>query len=113
MIESINPATEDVIAEYEPYSDEVIENRIQMADVVHRCWRGTTFADRAERLNHLAELLEERKEEAAQLMTAEMGKPIHQAYSEVEKSAWVCRFYAEHAEEFLTSRTVPSNAKKS
>ncbi|MBD3672875.1 MAG: NAD-dependent succinate-semialdehyde dehydrogenase [Planctomycetaceae bacterium] len=113
MIKSINPATEKVIAEYEPYSEEAVDNRLQMAQVAHQSWRGTTFADRSERLNRLADVLESRKDSAAQLMTAEMGKPITQAYAEVEKSAWVCRFYAEHGEEFLTSRTISTDAEKS
>jgi acyl-CoA reductase-like NAD-dependent aldehyde dehydrogenase len=49
----------------------------------------------------------------AALMTGEMGKPIRQSEAEVEKCAWCCDFYAEHAESFLSEIETPSSATKS
>jgi len=113
MIESINPATEALIEQYEPFSDEVVENRLQMADETQRAWKNSSFSDRSDRLNRLAEVLESNKTQASQLMTAEMGKPITQAEAEIEKSAWVCRYYAQHAEEFLSARSISTDAEDS
>jgi succinate-semialdehyde dehydrogenase/glutarate-semialdehyde dehydrogenase len=113
MIKSINPATEEVIQEYAPTAPEDVENRLQMADEAQRAWCGSSFADRAVRLRHLAEILTGDKESLAQLMTAEMGKPIKQARAEIEKCALVCNFYADKAEEFLSPRKIETDASDS
>jgi succinate-semialdehyde dehydrogenase/glutarate-semialdehyde dehydrogenase len=57
-------------------------------------------------LNKLAGLLEEEKEVLADLITSEMGKPIRESIAEIDKCAWVCRYYAEHAPDFLKKKYV-------
>ncbi|MFB6185772.1 MAG: NAD-dependent succinate-semialdehyde dehydrogenase, partial [Halobacteriaceae archaeon] len=59
-------------------------------------------------LEQAGDVLRENKQEYAELMTKEMGKPITQAISEVEKCAWVCDHYAEHAGEYLQDEHHPS-----
>ncbi|MEB3228204.1 MAG: NAD-dependent succinate-semialdehyde dehydrogenase, partial [Synechocystis sp.] len=63
--------------------------------------------------HNAAQILEDRQQEFAALMTLEMGKPIKQAIAEVNKCALVCRFYADHAEDFLSDETVPTDASHS
>src|SRR5207237_5507119 len=60
-----------------------------------------------------AEILESEKQLFARTMTLEMGKPITGAVSEAEKCAWVCRYYAENAEQHLDDEIVETNATKS
>jgi succinate-semialdehyde dehydrogenase/glutarate-semialdehyde dehydrogenase len=60
-----------------------------------------------------ADILEADKNRFAQLMTIEMGKPISGAVSEVEKCAWVCRYYAENAAHHLDDQIVATNAAHS
>ena len=60
-----------------------------------------------------AEILENEKKEFARLMTIEMGKPIQAAVQETEKCAWVCRYYAEHAERHLADEIIETNATMS
>ncbi len=62
---------------------------------------------------HASEILENGKDEFAQLMTLEMGKPIKSAVQEAEKCAWVCRYYAENAETYLADEVIVTNAAKS
>src|SRR5690606_41612990 len=68
--------------------------------------RRTTYAQRAERLARLADLLEGRAEELGRLMTEEMGKPIGAAVAEAKKCALACRYYVEHGEEHLAGEPV-------
>ncbi|MBK6915205.1 MAG: NAD-dependent succinate-semialdehyde dehydrogenase [Ignavibacteriales bacterium] len=76
-------------------------------------WRKTSFEFRASKIRSAAAILRKRKEEFAKLMTLEMGKPIVQARAEVEKCAWVCDYYADNAEKFLTDEIVETDAQKS
>jgi succinate-semialdehyde dehydrogenase/glutarate-semialdehyde dehydrogenase len=64
-------------------------------------------------MSRAAALLRERREEYAALMATEMGKPVLQGSAEVEKCAWVCDYYAEHAERFLAAEAVDSDASRS
>src|SRR5215217_4118300 len=85
-IESINPATEEVLE---------------------------TFEERAEFMRRAAESLREEKPRFAKLMTLEMGKPIAEAEAEVDKCAWNLDFYADNAERYLADESVETNAIQS
>ena len=64
-------------------------------------------------MRHLAELLKQKKELLGLLMTKEMGKPIKQSIAEAEKCAWVCEYYADNAEKFLSQKEIPTGSTKS
>src|SRR6266566_4763328 len=112
-IESVNPATEGVIATFEQFTPEQLEQALVEADTAFRDWRRHSIGDRSTAMRRAAELLRSRKERYAGLITAEMGKPITQAEAEVEKCAWVCDYFAEHAERFLARQPVQTNARVS
>jgi succinate-semialdehyde dehydrogenase/glutarate-semialdehyde dehydrogenase len=73
----------------------------------------TSFSDRSRLMMNAANVLRVKKEEYSKLMTLEMGKPIAQSRSEVEKCAWVCEYYAENAEKFLADELIQTDASKS
>lgn len=77
------------------------------------CWRTKSFKERGECLSKAAEVLLTHKIEYANLVADEMGKPITQAYAELDKSAWGCRYYAEHAGELLKDEVIKTEAKES
>jgi succinate-semialdehyde dehydrogenase/glutarate-semialdehyde dehydrogenase len=76
-------------------------------------WSRRSFAERGRCFVALAERLEHEQEELARLMAEEMGKPLAEGRAEIQKCAWVARFYAEHAAAFLADRTVATDARKS
>src|SRR5437764_13029894 len=98
-IASINPATGETIKTYPPHSESEIEDKLERASNTFDEYRHTSFDDRAEKMMCAAEILEDKdqKKKLSLIMTAEMGKPINAAVAEVEKCAWVCRYYAANA----------------
>ena len=111
-IQSINPATEEVLATFEDLTPEQTERTIAEGDASFRQWREARFAERGALVRRAAAILRERKARYAGLITAEMGKPITEAEAEVEKCAWNCDFYAENAERFLGDERVETNAQQ-
>ena len=112
-IASINPATLETLKTFEPLGDQQLDEKLQRAFEVFQSYRRTSFADRAPLMLRAAGILESEKQDFARLMTLEMGKPINAAVQEVEKCAWVCRYYAENAERHLADEIVETNATKS
>jgi succinate-semialdehyde dehydrogenase/glutarate-semialdehyde dehydrogenase len=112
-IASINPATGETLKTFFELSPPQIEEKLQLAADTFRTHRRTSFADRSRMMQRAAEILESEKLEFAKVMTNEMGKPIKAAISEAEKCSWVCRYYAENAEDHLADRVVETNARKS
>lgn len=112
-MKAINPKNNRLIKEYEEHSREDVLNILQAVQADFEAWRKTSFAERAEKMHKAAEVLRTRKEEFARLITDEMGKIIRESRAEVEKCAWVCDYYADHAEEFLKNEYVQTDASES
>ena len=113
MFKSINPYNQEVIETYGEFQEDRIRILLETAELTFEGWRKTGFNERANYLRHTARLLKENKDKYAKKMTLEMGKPISQAESEIEKCAWVCEHYAENGEEFLKSEKIKSDASQS
>ncbi|HPM77879.1 MAG TPA: NAD-dependent succinate-semialdehyde dehydrogenase [bacterium] len=109
----INPATGELLAQFEEHTPAQVEGTLNAARDAFHAWRETSFAARADVVRRAAALLREQVKAHALLMTREMGKPIGQARAEVEKCAWVCDYYAEHAERFLAPRQIVTDAQYS
>jgi succinate-semialdehyde dehydrogenase / glutarate-semialdehyde dehydrogenase len=109
-IATINPATGETLQTFEALSDNQIEERLRLAVTTLRSKRRAPFAVRAEKMMRAAEILETEKEKFGRLMTTEMGKPLKSAMEEAAKCAWVCRYYAETAEQMLADKVVETNA---
>lgn len=113
MLRSIDPATGQVIRQYEEADAGKIASALELADRAWTAWRERPFADRATVLRRAAGLLRERAAEYADLMAAEMGKPVAQGKSECEKCAWVCEWFAENGERLLLNEEIQTDAKHS
>jgi succinate-semialdehyde dehydrogenase / glutarate-semialdehyde dehydrogenase len=112
-IASVNPTTGEVVKTFEPLTAAQIEGKLQRAASAFRAHRRTSFSDRAAKMLRAADLLEKEKDDCAHLMTLEMGKPLKAAVAEALKCATGCRYYAEHAENFLADEDVETGARRS
>lgn len=95
-VTTINPATEQTIADYTLLDLAQAKNEIDKSHEAFLQWRMTSFTERAKHLNQLAVIFEENKQSIAKLMTAEMGKVYSQGFQEVELCAAICRYTAEN-----------------
>ena len=110
---SINPATNETIHEYAEFRPEEVEAAVTACGERFASWRRSTFVERGAVLKRTADLLRQRSGRYAALMTEEMGKPIRDSRTEIEKCAWVCEYYAENAERFLEREDAPTEASRS
>lgn len=113
LIKSINPATGELIQEYEEMQmsqvDEVLDNSV----TAFHLWRKEPINKREEIVQKLGELLISQKEKLATIISLEMGKPIQQSRAEIEKCAGLCHYYAEKGASFLESQYVETEFRKS
>jgi len=102
-----NPATGKVEREYPTATDAEMEAAIAAAAKAFREWgMTTTVAQRAALTRRVGELHTERREQLADIMQREMGKPLDQALGEVDFSAAIYEFYAANAERFLADEPI-------
>ena len=100
----INPATGEMIRVHPCIDAASAAKKIDAAHAAWKAWRRLHIDQRSEVLSHAAALLRERSDVLAARCTEEMGKPITEAVAEIEKCAWVCEFYAEHAAGMLADQ---------
>jgi len=113
MLKSINPTTGEEIQSYSEMGREEINRIILNADKFFGRWKRTSFSQRADKMRGAGLILRKRKEALSVLMTLEMGKPIVQSRSEIDKCALVCDYFAENAERFLQDEEVKTEAANS
>ncbi len=112
-MKTINPATGEFLEDYDLMDDEALDAIAKDAAMGQEKWRRNSFYERSLLLQRAAELLEENKEKYAKLMAREMGKPLAEGVSEIEKCAWVCDYYADNTADFLEEEVIKSDASKS
>ncbi|MFO7554975.1 MAG: NAD-dependent succinate-semialdehyde dehydrogenase [Desulfobacterales bacterium] len=113
MITAINPTTGETLEKYEETPPDEIMQRLEKARQTFRTWCRTSFSERADLIRRASRILIENQGEYARTMALEMGKPIAQGRAEIEKCAWVCEYYADHAEKMLQPEIIKTDARKS
>jgi succinate-semialdehyde dehydrogenase / glutarate-semialdehyde dehydrogenase len=112
-IQSLNPATGEVIQTYLEDTPESVQSAIEQAHNAYLSWKNVPFSERARMMRNAADQLEQNAEACARLMTLEMGKLYKDGLAEAKKCAWVCRYYADNAHAFLVPQTVETDASTS
>src|SRR5881392_3079264 len=111
-VASINPTTGETLETFAETTPAALEQILDQGVVAYQSWRRCSYPQRATLLREAARLLRERKAQHARTMALEMGKPLPQGEAEAEKCAWVCDYYAEHAERFLADEPRETDASK-
>src|SRR5215203_4304431 len=103
----VNPATGETIKEYPEIGDDELRAAIDRADQASRAWPGSsTVGERAALVRKVADLHSERRQQLAEIIVREMGKPIEQALMEVDFAGEIYGFYAEKAEDLMADEPI-------
>jgi succinate-semialdehyde dehydrogenase/glutarate-semialdehyde dehydrogenase len=108
-----NPATGEELARYAAHDAAAVERALADVHAAAATWAATPLDERLALLRGVGKLLTERREEYAALITAEMGKPIAEAFVEIDKCAWNCEVVADLAPGWLADHEVASGASRS
>jgi succinate-semialdehyde dehydrogenase/glutarate-semialdehyde dehydrogenase len=102
-----NPATGEVLKTYPTITDAELEAAIAAADEAFRTWsKSTTVEERAALIRRVGELHVARRQELAEIIVREMGKPIEQALAEADFAGDIYTYYADNAAEFLKDEPI-------
>lgn len=103
----VNPATGETIKTYPTISDADLQAAIGDASEAYRTWsKSTTVEERAALVRRVGELHVERRDELAEIIVREMGKPTEQALGEVDFAGAIYEYYADHAADFLKDEQI-------
>jgi len=112
-LRSINPTTGQEFATYPPMASAQVEDILARMRQAQQGWSRTALGERSTVVRRAGALLRERQRDYAELMAAEMGKPLAEGDAEIAKCAWVCDYYADGAADFLAPEAVQTDATKS
>jgi succinate-semialdehyde dehydrogenase/glutarate-semialdehyde dehydrogenase len=112
-MKAINPATGELIGEYEELTTEETAKVVNDANAAFISWKETPFAERSRLMHSAADVLRRNVDAYAKTITLEMGKTIAESRAEIDKCAWVCDYYADNAERFLADEIIESDATRS
>ena len=100
-LQTVNPANGEPGRSYDPHTIDQARAAAAAAHAAFQEWRRTSFAERSATVRRAAEILRQRQDELARLMTEEMGKTLDDGRAEVEKCAFHCEWFADHAATYL------------
>lgn len=113
VFQSINPHDGSVVNEFTALTEQELATKLVLSAEAFTKWRNVPLMERSNLMVKAGEVLREKGEEYARMITLEMGKPISESRAEVAKCAWVCDYYAENAEAFLAPEMIETDASKS
>ena len=110
---SINPYNDQEVGRYQEYSESQVDDLLKNSQKAFGQWRKVPVGERSQLMAKAGQVLRDNVEEYARMITLEMGKPISESRGEVKKCAWVCDYYAENAPDFLSDKSIATDAQKS
>ena len=110
---SINPLNGETLKEFPLWKATELEEVLSSVAAAVPLWQATALEERCALLRRAAEVLRQRRDDLARLVTLEMGKLYIEAQGEIEKCAWVCDYYADNAAELLADEVIGTDAGRS
>lgn len=101
-----NPATGEVESTYATASDAEIHQALEGAHAAWKSWRTVAPEERAALLTRVADLHHQRREELADIIVREMGKPKAQALGELSVVVDIYRYYADNGPAWLAPEAI-------
>lgn len=111
-VKTYNPFNGELLHQYDYLTHDEIKDRIERSWTAYKSFKDTDIDTRIEKIVNVSKIMKENKQRFAELMTAEMGKPIKQGHSEVDKCIAYCEYYAENGKQFLSDLEVKSTSDK-
>jgi succinate-semialdehyde dehydrogenase / glutarate-semialdehyde dehydrogenase len=103
----VNPVTGETVKDYPTIEDSALRAAIGRADEAHKSWAlSTSVAERATLVRRVGDLHVERREQLAEIIVREMGKPIEQALGELDFVGGIYAYYADNAEELMADEPI-------
>ena len=102
----INPATGETVREYPTITDDELRDAIARAANAARPGHSTSVQDRAAAIRRVGELHTEKRQELAEIIVREMGKPIEQALGEVDFAAAIYEYYADNGPSLMADEPI-------
>lgn len=112
-IQSINPATGELLKTFKASTHDEITLLLAKADTAFNEWKKLTVEQRLAYVNKIADILISEKEALAKTISLEMGRVLPDSVAEVSKCADICRYYVENAGKFLAPEHIETGATKS
>jgi succinate-semialdehyde dehydrogenase/glutarate-semialdehyde dehydrogenase len=106
----VNPATEEVVGQVADATKADLDQALAAAEKGFRRWRKTSAFERSKLMRKAAELVRQRADDIARLMTIEQGKPLAEAKGETLAAADVIEWFAEEARRAY-GRAIPPRAE--
>jgi succinate-semialdehyde dehydrogenase/glutarate-semialdehyde dehydrogenase len=99
--ETVNPFNGKRLKSFDEFSKSSLDEKLKKANSCFDGWRLATFDERKKVIQKVADLMRERSDELATLITLEMGKRIAESKGEIELCASIYEYYAKNAADFL------------
>ncbi len=103
---TVNPFTGETEEEFDFTPTEAIDGIVERAHAAYQEWRQRSVEDRAAVVRRAAELMDERREELAKLITTEMGKRHEEATGELYLCSMILKYYADNGPGFLEPKPI-------
>jgi succinate-semialdehyde dehydrogenase / glutarate-semialdehyde dehydrogenase len=109
---SKNPATEEILHTFEAISDQEVQTKLDISKLAFTSWKTKSIVERGVYMTRLADIMREKKDYLATIMTSEMGTPLAQAKTEIEKCAFIADIFATESEKMLADEKAHVQAKE-